>query len=78
MKLQLPEEKTVVRQILYTNLGVSGKQLKQMQRSYRTIKPAKELLRASAKPENDTLLRATQYTDEKAQEQLLRPSAEEK
>ena len=34
----------------------------------------KELLRASTEPQDDTLLRAATYTDERAQEQLLRPT----
>ena len=38
------------------------------------ITPRTEYLRASAKPEDNTLLRAAQYTDEKAQDQLLRPA----
>jgi|GEM_PF-7102150 len=33
-----------------------------------------ELLRSSTQPEDNTLLRAAQYTDEKAQDQLLRPA----
>ncbi len=36
----------------------------------------KELLRASQQTQSDTLLRAAAYTDEKAQEQLLRPTDE--
>ena len=39
--------------------------------------PKKELLRPAQQPQDDTLLRATQYTDEKAQEQLLRPTTDD-
>ena len=40
--------------------------------------PEKELLRASQPSQDDTLLRAAQYTDNAPQEQLLRPSQDAK
>ena len=48
---------------------------KELVEVFQQIPPQAQYLRASQKPQNDdTLLRAAQYTNETAQEQLLRPT----
>lgn len=47
-------------------------------RLYQKVNPQKELLRASAEAQEDTLLRAAAYTETTPQDQLLRPADDDK